>query len=163
MATIIKKMKEQNVRAAYDYDNELSNDRRTEEEKSYELPDGTVIQLTKETVHRPAEILFTGKESQKSLQDMINTSLGRCSEDLKIEMAKRMVFCGGSSMVTGLYDRIDKELNNLGVEYRLEFDWQRRYSAWVGGSMIGSLSTFQQLAIKITDHPTTNEIIKKIF
>jgi actin-related protein len=33
----------------------------------------------------------------------------------------------------------------------LEFDWQRRYSAWVGGSMIGSLSTFQQLAIKNAD------------
>jgi actin beta/gamma 1 len=36
----------------------------------------------------------------------------------------------------------------LEFDYRLEFDWQRRYSAWVGGSMIGSLSTFQHLAIK---------------
>jgi len=39
-------------------------------------------------------------------------------------------------------------LSSLDYDYRLEFDWQRRYSAWVGGSMIGSLSTFQQLAIK---------------
>lgn len=136
-------------------------DKRTEEEKSYELPDGTVIELSKETVHRPAETLFTDTESQKSLQTMIRTSLGRCSEDLRLEMAKKIVFCGGSSMIRGMHDRIDKELSSLDYEYRLEFDWQRRYSAWVGGSMIGSLSTFQQLAIKNSDG-NPNDIIKKI-
>lgn len=64
-------------------------------------------------------------------------------------------------MIKGLYDRVDKELSSLDYDYRLEFDWQRRYSAWVGGSMIGSLSTFQQLAIKNADL-SSNEIIKKI-
>lgn len=39
---------------------------------------------------------------------MIKTSLSRCSEDLRLQMAKKMVFCGGSSMIKGLYDRIDK-------------------------------------------------------
>lgn len=76
-------------------------------------------------------------------------------------MAKKIVFCGGTSMIKGLYDRIDRELSSLDYDYRLEFDWQRRYSAWVGGSMIGSLSTFQQLAIKNADM-SSNEIIKKI-
>ena len=64
-------------------------------------------------------------------------------------------------MIKGMYDRIEKELDHLNYECKLEFDWQRRYSAWVGGSMIGSLSTFQQLAIKNTEH-SSNEIIKKI-
>ena len=86
----------------------MLRDHRTQEEKSYELPDGTVIELTKETVHRPVEILFSGSEYQKSLQDMIVTSLNRCSEDLKIEMAKKMVFCGGSSLIKGVQDRIEK-------------------------------------------------------
>jgi actin len=92
---------------------------------------------------------------------MIKTSLNRCSEDLRFEMAKKIVFCGGSSMIKGLYDRMDKELSSLDFDYRMEFDWQRRYSAWVGGSMIGSLSTFQQLAIKNSDI-SPSEIIKKI-
>lgn len=92
---------------------------------------------------------------------MIKTSLNRCSEDLRLEMAKKIIFCGGTSMIKGLYDRVDKELSSLDYDYRLEFDWQRRYSAWVGGSMIGSLSTFQQLAIKNADL-SSNEIIKKI-
>lgn len=76
-------------------------------------------------------------------------------------MAKRIVLCGGSSMIKGLYDRVDRELSGLQFDYKLEFDWQRRYSAWVGGSMIGSLSTFQQLAIKNEDM-SSSEIIKKI-
>ena len=99
-------MKEENVKAAYDYEGEINYDKRTQEEKSYELPDGTVIELTKETVHRPVEILFTGNDKQKPLQDMIATSLNRCSEDLKLELAKKMVFCGGSSMIKGLQDRL---------------------------------------------------------
>jgi actin-related protein len=64
-------------------------------------------------------------------------------------------------MIKGLYDRVDRELSGLEFDYKLEFDWQRRYSAWVGGSMIGSLSTFQQLAIKNEDM-SPSEIIKKI-
>jgi actin beta/gamma 1 len=92
---------------------------------------------------------------------MIKTSLSRCSEDLRLEMTKKMVFCGGSSMIKGMQDRIDKELSSLDYDYKLEFDWQRKYSAWVGGSMIGSLSTFQQLAIKNGDI-SSSEIIKKI-
>lgn len=34
-AAIIKKMKQHNVKAAYDYDNQLRTDKRTEQEKSY--------------------------------------------------------------------------------------------------------------------------------
>jgi actin beta/gamma 1 len=120
-----------------------------------------VITLSKETVHRPVEILFTDQEKQKSLQNMIKTSLSRCSEELRLELTKKMVFCGGCSMIKGMYDRIDKELSSLDYTCKLEFDWQRRYSAWVGGSMIGSLSTFQQLAIKNTDN-SPSEIIKRI-
>jgi actin-related protein len=44
---------------------------------------------------------------------MIKTSLNRCSEDLRLEMAKKIVFCGGTSMTKGLHDRIDKELSSL--------------------------------------------------
>lgn len=52
-------------------------------------------------------------------------------------------------------------MEQISTDYRFEFDWQRRYSSWIGGSMIGSLSTFQKLAIK-NDELSTNEIIKKI-
>lgn len=64
-------------------------------------------------------------------------------------------------MIPGMEDRVQKELSGLGEDVRIEFDWQRRYSAWIGGSMIGSLSVFQGLAITNSEH-STNEIIKRI-
>ena len=50
-------------------------------------------------------------------------------------------------MISGIEDRIHRELSNFGEDIRIEFDWQRRYASWIGGSMIGSLGVFQQLAI----------------
>ncbi len=64
-------------------------------------------------------------------------------------------------MIPGMEERINRELSNSTEEMRVEFDWQRRYSSWIGGSMIGSLSVFQQLAITNGEH-STNEIIKRI-
>jgi actin-related protein len=85
---------------------------------------------------------------------MLETSLDKCNEDLRTSMMKNMIFCGGCSMIPGMEDRIHRELSNFGDDMRIEFDWQRRYSSWIGGSMIGSLSVFQQLAITNQEHST---------
>ena len=71
-------------------------------------------------------------------------------------------------MLHGLEDRVHKELSRYGEELHINFDWQRRYSSWIGGSMIGSLSTFQNLAIANKDNTTggstsDSEIIRRIF
>jgi len=42
------------------------------------------------------------------------------------------------------------EINDSDIEFKI--DTKRLYSAWIGGSMIGSLSTFQDLAIKRADY-----------
>jgi len=61
--------------------------------------------------------------------------------------------CGGTSMMKGFQERIHQEIldimpKSLGDDdLHLPLDSFRRYSAWIGGSMIGSLSTFQQFAI----------------
>ena len=80
----------------------------------YELPDGAVIQLSKELVYAPSEILFREIGKNKSLTEMIETSLERCTEDLRQELMKNAIFCGGSSMIKGLEDRIHKELSRYG-------------------------------------------------
>lgn len=98
---------------------------------------------------------------------MIETSLEKCTEDLRQEIMKNAIFCGGSSMLHGLEDRLHKELSKYGEELQINFDWQRRYSSWIGGSMIGSLSTFQNLAIVNKDSSGGNmsdsDIIRRIF
>jgi actin-related protein len=112
-------------------------------------------------------MLFKEIEGNKSLTEMIETSLERCTEDLRQEVMKNAIFCGGSSMMRGLEDRVHKELSRYGEELHITFDWQRRYSSWIGGSMIGSLSTFQNLAIVTKDNSSGNmsdsDIIRRIF
>lgn len=75
----IRKIKEENVKVAFDYEGELKSDNRNEEEKLYELPDGSVIELSKELVYSPSEILFKEIDKNKSLTEMIETSLERCT------------------------------------------------------------------------------------
>ncbi len=61
---------------------------------------------------------------------------------------KNIVVCGGTSITKGLQRRLEYEFKNDEGKYNFVMNWQRRYSSWIGGSMIGSLSTFQNLAIK---------------
>lgn len=50
----IRKIKQDCVKVAYDYQNELKGDERSAEEKMYELPDGSVIELSKQLVYSPS-------------------------------------------------------------------------------------------------------------
>lgn len=159
-------------RVAYDYGAELAaEDDREEEAKSYELPDGKVIQLSLTTILKPAEVLFNPKlvgSDAYSLPDMMRDSLGRCDPELASEMRKNIVVCGGTSIAAGLHQRLKKEFEAEEERYEFVMDWQRRYSAWIGGSMLGSLSTFQALAIPQSEYSQGSEnksavIFKKCF
>lgn len=53
-------------------------------------------------------------------------------------------------MIPGLADRLQKEVTLLapaGTKVRIVAPPERKYSTWIGGSIIGSLSTFQQMWI----------------
>jgi hypothetical protein len=71
----IRKVKQDIVKVAFDYQHELKNEDRSKEEKLYELPDGSIIELSKELVYSPAELLFRETNGNKSLTEMIETSL----------------------------------------------------------------------------------------
>ena len=50
----------------------------------------------------------------------------------------------------GFADRITKELTSIapyGVKVKVVAPPERKYSVWIGGSILGSLSTFQQMWI----------------
>ncbi len=50
------------IQVAYDYESERSSpDERGIEQKSYELPDGKVIELSKQAVYRAGEVIFDPK------------------------------------------------------------------------------------------------------
>jgi len=112
-------------------------------EKSYELPDGQIITLGEERFTSP-ELLFQGEES---LGDKVVTSLLRCGDNRNV-LARNVVLCGGNSMFEGLPLRMKKELQGrlieLNLSTRVLAPAERKMLAWLGGSILVSLSSFRE-------------------
>lgn len=69
---------------------------------------------------------------------------------------------GGTSLLPGFKDRFEQDLYDLASDtarndIKVDIDLPRRYSAWVGGSMIASLSTFDNMTIKLSDYEENAE------
>ncbi|KAL0369325.1 UNVERIFIED_CONTAM: actin [Sesamum calycinum] len=61
-----------------------------------------------------------------------------------------IVLSGGSTMFPGFADRMSKEITGLAprsMKIKVVAPPERMYSVWIGGSILASLSTFQQMWI----------------
>ncbi|KAJ7814423.1 actin family, partial [Mycena olivaceomarginata] len=71
-----------------------------------------------------------------------------CDLDVRRELYGNIVLSGGSTMFPGIADRIHKELTMLAPPIiKVYAPPERKYSVWIGGSILTSLSTFQNLWI----------------
>ncbi|VDO84099.1 unnamed protein product [Haemonchus placei] len=67
-----------------------------------------------------------------------------------IDLYANTVLSGGTSMFPGIADRMQKEIQHLApstMKIKIIAPPERKYSVWIGGSILASLSTFQQLWI----------------
>jgi actin beta/gamma 1 len=106
-----------------------------------------------------------GKEDDP-LDEAIHNAVQACDIDLRKELYQNIVLSGGSTMFPGLKERLHKELTELvpeNVEIRIVAPPERRYSVWIGGSILSSLKTFQRLWISKKEYQETgNAAIKRI-
>merc|ERR1711879_64454 len=61
-----------------------------------------------------------------------------------------VVLSGGTTMFSGIGERMTKELTALApstMKIKVVAPPERKYSVWIGGSILSSLSTFQQMLI----------------
>lgn len=139
-----------------DFEKELgvSRPESFELDKQYELPDGEVITVGAGRFKCP-EVLFNprmvGMESS-GVHEIVLKSIRRCDMDIRREMFGNVVLSGGTTVIPGLADRLAKELTSLappGVRVKVVAPPERKYSVWIGGSILASLSTFQQVPIQI--------------
>ena len=92
---------------------------------------------------------FLGLESV-GIHETTYNSIMKCDVDIRKDLYANVVLSGGSTMYPGIADRMQKEITALApntMKIKIIAPPERKYSVWIGGSILASLSTFQSMWI----------------
>lgn len=147
---------------------------------SYELPDGTNVDLGIERFHVP-ELLFDTTNvdlrnpelikfysdynipseslsvSPDSIPKIVYDSLSRCDSDNLSTILPNIILTGGASAFDGFQDRLKLEIERViapGTKVRIISTGtsERTICPWLGGSILGSLGSFNELWVSKAEY-----------
>uniref|UniRef100_A0A3P8XFB9 Actin-like protein 6A n=1 Tax=Esox lucius TaxID=8010 RepID=A0A3P8XFB9_ESOLU len=125
----------------------------------YELPNGYNCDFGAERLKIPEGLFDPSNAKGLSGNTMlgvghvVTTSVGMCDIDIRPGLYGSVVVTGGNTLIQGFTDRLTRELSQkTPPSMRLKLianntTVERRFSAWIGGSILASLGTFQQMWI----------------
>ena len=168
---IVRDIKEKKTYVALDYEAEMqafSNDKT--KETTYELPDGTFVSFGNQQIKCP-EVLFKPQLIGKDfpgMDKMVYNCIQACDIDVRRDLFKNITLSGGSTMFPGINDRLVKEIKaqaNASVEVKVIAPNERKFSVWIGGSTLSSLTTFASMWITKGEYEETgvNIVHRKCF
>jgi len=136
----------------------------------YKLPDGNQIEIGPERFRAP-EVLFHPEligEEYSGVHEILVNSIQRVDMDLRKTLYSSIVLSGGSTMFPGFGDRLLNEVKNLApkdIKIKISAPPERKYSTWMGGSILASLTTFKKMWISADEYETdgANVVHRKTF
>ena len=152
---IAKNIKEKVCFLAFDYEHEYN----CVDKFDYELPDGNHVILDKERIECP-EVLFSPNKIGKygcGIEKECIYSIERCDIDIKKDLYNCIVLSGGNTMYNGFGERLTKEIKkfapkSMEEKVKVIASPERKFAAWIGGSILSSISTFESCWITKTDY-----------
>jgi len=99
-----------------------------------------------------AELAGMVPDGCMSLPDLVSETIRNCDTDMRRELWGSIVVSGGCSLTPGLTERLHGRLNELVPQMSMKVKiiapqtpQERRFSVWIGGSILASLGSFQQM------------------
>merc|ERR1711907_358036 len=142
----------------------------SEIDKEYELPDGQIITVGSARFRCP-EALFQpnmiGMEFG-GIGQATYDSIMKCDIDVRKDLYANIVMSGGTTMFEGIDQRLEKEVTERApssMKVKVIAPPERKYSVWIGGSILSSLSTFGTMWVKKEEYEESGPSIvhKKCF
>ena len=166
----VSDIKENLCYVALDYNDEINSYSPSKNDKTYKLPDGEVINISKERFQCP-EALFqpsSYKLERCGIHKLVHNSILKSSSDCQRELYSNIVLSGGSTMFEGFPERMKKEMEGFApasAKVKIIAPDSRFYSVWIGGSVLASLSTFKKnwITKKEYDESGPSVVHKKCF
>jgi len=150
---IVRDIKEKVCYVALDFDAELkASQESASKDVQYTLPDGNIVTVGNQQFRCPEALFQTAKLGKEfpGIHELTFQSIMKCDVDVRKELYNNIVMSGGTTMFTGIAERVNKEIVALApstMKIKVVAPAERKFSVWIGGSILSSLSTFQTMWI----------------
>ena len=137
----------------YDSEKDIFIPTSIPQELIYDLPDGNTINLVEDR-NTILERMFNpikDVEGFNGYHQMVNEAISKADLEIKKELYSNIFLCGGNTLFSGFAERFQKQISSSNKQlFKLKIithpsNTERKFSTWIGGSILSSLGTFHQL------------------
>lgn len=148
---VVRDVKEKLCYVSMNFDQDMKDAMEcTTFEKNYELPDGTLLTVNSERFRCPEVLFQPGFISNEGsgIHDRVFNAIQHCAPELRQGLYANVLLSGGGTLIPDFDTRLQREVQGLApsdCKVTVVAPEERHHSCWIGGSVLASLSTFQQM------------------